>query len=90
MSVTGPDGVEWVPVAEALERVPGLEYRTLQSWWARGDVRTQRVGRMVWVAWEDVMAREGVAFLAGRRQQARHAGDARSGWTHTEGVLHPR
>lgn len=72
MSVAGPDGVEWVTAAEALERVPGLGYRTLQSWWARGEVRSQRVGRMVWVAWDDVMERERAAFLAGFRR-GRHS-----------------
>ena len=72
MSVTGPDGVEWVTVAEALERVPGLAYRTLQSWWARGDVRTQRVGRQVWVAWDDVLDRDSIAIRTGYRP-GRHA-----------------
>ena len=65
MSATGPDGVEWVRAAEALERIPGLRYRTLQSWWARGEVRRARVGRQVWVAWEDVLTHEAAAALVG-------------------------
>ncbi|WP_136191992.1 hypothetical protein [Actinomyces procaprae] len=63
-SVTGPDGTEWIPAVTALDRVPGLSYRTLQSWWQRGRVRSQRVGRQVWVAWEDVLQVEAAAHLA--------------------------
>lgn len=73
----GPDGVEWITAAECLERVPGLEYRTLQSWWTRGRVRRQRVGRQVWVAWVDVLEVESAAHLAGwkrGRRAARTAG----------------
>lgn len=71
MSATGPDGVEWVRAAEALERVPGLRYRTLQSWWARGEVRCQRVGRQVWVVWDDVLTHEAAAHLVGWRRGRR-------------------
>ena len=73
MSATGPDGVEWVRAAEALERIPGLRYRTLQSWWARGEVRCARVGRQVWVAWEDVLTHEAAAALVGGRRGRRAA-----------------
>ena len=66
MSATGPDGVEWVRAAEALERIPGLRYRTLQSWWARGEVRCQRVGRQVWVVWDDVLTHEAAAALVAK------------------------
>ena len=71
MSALGPDGAEWITTAEALERVPGLRYRTLQSWWARGEVRCQRVGRQVWVAWEDVLTHEAAAHLVGWRRGRR-------------------
>lgn len=73
MSALGPDGAEWVRAAEALERIPGLRYRTLQSWWARGEVRCARVGRQVWVAWEDVLTHEAAAALAGGRRGRRAA-----------------
>lgn len=70
--MTGPDGSEWVTVAECLEMVPGLAYRTLQSWWSRGRVRHRRVGRQVWVVWGDVLEVEAAAHLAGWKR-GRHA-----------------
>nr|DAN70575.1 MAG TPA: Pyocin activator protein PrtN [Caudoviricetes sp.] len=69
-----PAGVEWVPLVRALERVPGLNGGTLRSWVRRGRVRSHRVGRSVWVAWEDVLECEGVAFLAGYRRGRRPGG----------------
>ncbi|PHP52583.1 hypothetical protein [Actinomyces ruminis] len=67
-SVTGPDGTEWVPAVTALDRVPGLSASTLRSWVHRGRVRSQRVGRQSWVAWEDVLTMEAAAHLAGWRR----------------------
>lgn len=71
MSATGPDGVEWVTVDEALERMPGLNSHTLRSWLrvrppaTRARVSSLRVERRVWVAWDDVMRVEAAAHLAG-------------------------
>ncbi len=61
MSVNGPDGVEWVTAAEVRERMPGLSYRTLQSWRRRKRVRSLRSADQVWVAWSDVLEREAAA-----------------------------
>lgn len=78
MSVTGPDGIEWVTVAECLDRVPGLNGNTVRSWLrarppaAVPVVRSVRVGRCVWVVWQDVLEREVAAHLAGWKR-GRHA-----------------
>lgn len=68
----GPDGVEWITATECLERVPGLNRSTLDSWTHRGRVRRQRVGRQVWVVWVDVLEAEAAAHLAGWKR-CRHA-----------------
>ena len=65
------DDVEWIPAAECLERAPGLAYRTLQSWWARGMIRHTKVGRQVWVAWPDVLEQEAASHLAGWKRGPR-------------------
>lgn len=71
------EGVEWVPASVVLERVPGLNGWTLRSWLrprtADGvpKVRSHRVGRQVWVAWEDVLTVEAAAHLAGWRRGRR-------------------
>lgn len=64
-------GVEWVPAAVVLERVPGLNAATLRSWVHRGRVRSHRVGRVSWVVWEDVLTVEAAAHLAGWRRGRR-------------------
>ena len=66
--VVGPDGTEWIPAVVALDRVPGLNRATLDSWIHRGRVRHQRVGRQSWVAWPDVLEVEAAANLAGWRR----------------------
>ncbi len=71
MSVTGPDGVEWVTCIEVGERVPGLSSDTLRSWIRRRSVRSRRAGRQVWVAWPDVLEHEVTASLAGWRRGRR-------------------
>ena len=73
MSATGPDGVEWVRAAEALERIPGLRYRTLQSWWGRGVGRRARGGRLGWGAGEDGLPPAAAAALGGGRRGRRAA-----------------
>ncbi|SPT53786.1 Uncharacterised protein [Actinomyces bovis] len=72
MILTDAEGTEWVTATQCLELVPGLGYRTLQSWWRRQMVRHRRVGRQVWVAWPDVLEIEAAAHLAGWKR-GRHA-----------------
>jgi hypothetical protein len=71
VSVTGPDGVEWVTAAEVRERMPGLSYRTLQSWRRRKRVRSLRSAGQVWVAWPDVLEREAAAHRTDWRRGRR-------------------
>nr|DAM46435.1 MAG TPA: hypothetical protein [Caudoviricetes sp.] len=51
--------------------MPGLSYRTLQSWRRRKRVRSLRSAGQVWVAWPDVLEREAAANCAGWRRGRR-------------------
>lgn len=52
------DGEEWLSVADVVARLP-VKAATVWSWIRRGQVRSARSGRQVWVPVLDVVEREG-------------------------------
>ena len=54
----GPDGLEWLRPDDVVARLPGVTRSRVGVWIHRQRVRAMRVGREVWVCWQDCVEQE--------------------------------